>query len=93
MLTPKERAKFLQAVNDPSSEVAQQLLSSDELRKNLREPWWKVSSLPDDPILPRHQVEAVPAMIDIPDSMLKPIPNRPLLVYNIVSIWYVPTGS
>ncbi|RXW23049.1 hypothetical protein EST38_g2810 [Candolleomyces aberdarensis] len=85
ILTPKEREKFLQAVNDPSSEVAQQLLSSDELRKNLREPWWKVSNLPDDPILPRHQVEE-PSLIDIPDSMLKPVPNRPLLVYNIVSI-------
>jgi hypothetical protein len=92
MLTPKERENFLQAVNDPSSEVAQQLLSSDELRKNLREPWWKVSNLPNDPTLPRNQVEAEPTMIDIPNSMLKPIPNRPLLVYNIVSIRYVPTG-
>ena len=92
MLTPKEREKFLQTVNNPSSEVAQQLLSSDELRKNLREPWWKVSSLSDDPTLPRRQA-GEPAIIDIPDAMLKPIPNRPLLVYNIVSIWYVPPGA
>lgn len=86
MLSSEERKRFMKAISDPSSELAQQLLASEVLRENLCEPWWDQDDLPDDPTITRHQE---PAMMDIPEALLKPIPNRPLLVYNVTSIWCV----
>ncbi|KAF5336161.1 hypothetical protein D9611_006356 [Ephemerocybe angulata] len=86
MLTPEEQKKFMIAMRDPSSEIAQQLLSSQELRENLREPWWTRTRVPDDPNIPRSDTQEEPTMMTIPESMLKPVPNRPLLVYNLASI-------
>ncbi|KAJ3520784.1 hypothetical protein NM688_g9114 [Phlebia brevispora] len=39
-LTPPERDRFLKALNDPSGELAQQLLASEELESQIVEPWW-----------------------------------------------------
>lgn len=87
MLTPQERERFLGVINDPSSDIAQQLLSSEELLGTLREPWWKRSESPDDPTIPRNHHREQPSMMQIPGSMLKLVPNRPLLIYNLASIW------
>ncbi|PCH44112.1 hypothetical protein WOLCODRAFT_164926 [Wolfiporia cocos MD-104 SS10] len=41
-LTPAERDKFMRALQDPNSELAQQLLASEELEKERTEPWWEM---------------------------------------------------
>ncbi|KAK0501476.1 hypothetical protein EDD18DRAFT_1347557 [Armillaria luteobubalina] len=43
-LTPAERTKFLNAVADPSSELAQSLLASEEFDSS---PWWEAHVEPD----------------------------------------------
>ncbi|EKM50170.1 uncharacterized protein PHACADRAFT_32993 [Phanerochaete carnosa HHB-10118-sp] len=40
-LSPAQQDKFLKALNDPSSDLAQQLLTSEELEKQIEEPWWE----------------------------------------------------
>ncbi|KAJ3519340.1 hypothetical protein NMY22_g13251 [Coprinellus aureogranulatus] len=78
MLSPEQREKFLRALQDPNSEIAKELLSSEELRRNIRLPWWEDE---DD-----HEEEEAPTMMTIPVAMLKPVPNRPLLVYNLAAV-------
>lgn len=85
MLSPSEREKFLRTLQDPNSEVAKELLASEELRKNIREPWWEDRRSRDEHGEPSEE----PVMMAIPVALLKPVPNRPLLVYNLAAIWYV----
>ncbi|TFK26230.1 hypothetical protein FA15DRAFT_588812, partial [Coprinopsis marcescibilis] len=87
-LTPKERERFVKALNDPSSELAQQLLSSDELHKQISEPWWaRVDLVPEEEAVKRSNVDHQPRIsFSIPEALLKPVPNRPLLAYNISAI-------
>ncbi|KAK0202771.1 hypothetical protein DFS33DRAFT_928762 [Desarmillaria ectypa] len=47
-LMPAERTKFLNAVADPSSELTQSLLASEEFE---RSPWWETNVEPDLPML------------------------------------------
>ena len=85
VLSPSEREKFLRALQDPTSEVAKELLASEELRRNIREPWWEDKRSRDE----HGEAPEEPVMITIPVAMLKPVPNRPLLAYNLAAIWYV----
>lgn len=89
MLTPAEKNKFLKAMSDPSSELAQQLLSLDELQNQISEPWW--TSLPVVPTnrFSTDKVTYPPSEMEIPASLLKPIPGRPLLAYNLAAIGFV----
>jgi hypothetical protein len=41
LLSEEQREKFMKALQAPTSELAQQLLASEELDQDLREPWWK----------------------------------------------------
>lgn len=86
MLTSEERAKFLSTVDDPTSELAQQLLASEELEKERRRPWWTDATVDGDDPLPGNG-EAKPALMKVPSSMVKPISNGPSLVYNVCAIW------
>ena len=98
MLTPEERSKFTKVFNDPTSELAQQLLSSEQLETDIKEPWWKASVAEEyeddaspqsrDQALPRRS-GAQPNMMKIPVSMVKPIPSGHPLVYNMCAIWSV----
>lgn len=45
-LTPAERARFIAALRDPSSNLAQELLASDQLETERVEPWWETPSDP-----------------------------------------------
>ncbi|EAU90306.2 hypothetical protein CC1G_08988 [Coprinopsis cinerea okayama7 len=72
MLSPAEKDKFLKAVNDPSSELAQQLLSREEIQ--IQQPWWTLEN-----VYP-------PTKMEIPEGLLKPVSNRPLLAYNLSAI-------
>ncbi|KDR80603.1 hypothetical protein GALMADRAFT_222197 [Galerina marginata CBS 339.88] len=88
MLTPEERKKFTKAFDDPTSELAQQLLSSEQLEKEIQEPWWEAPTVDDsetiDDIVRRHGTR--PDLMSIPTSMVKPIPTGHPLVYNMCAI-------
>ncbi|KZT72024.1 hypothetical protein DAEQUDRAFT_763498 [Daedalea quercina L-15889] len=93
-LTPAEREKFTKALRDPSSELAQQLLSSEELENVRTEPWWegsKDTSGEQARGLRRAQKRygKRPAMMQIPAHMTRtpPTPGKfPLLLYNICAV-------
>jgi hypothetical protein len=89
MLTPEERSKFTKLFNDPTSELAQQLLSSEQLENEIQEPWWEV-------LVPQSRGQPVPRrfgarpnMMKIPLSMVRPITSGHPLVYNMCAIWCV----
>jgi hypothetical protein len=90
MLTPEERNKFLRALNNPSSELAQQLLASDELEKEKQAPWWEATALDEDVVQSgtSRQFGAKPEMMQIPSDMIKS-EKASFLVYNLCAIWWV----
>jgi len=103
-LTPDERKKFMKAFEDPTSELAQQLLASELLEKEIQEPWWEGTDAEVDADVHvdgegdrrshnsrSHRYGARPKMMEIPSSMTKPIPAGHPLVYNMCAIWYVPS--
>ncbi|KAI0363141.1 hypothetical protein BV20DRAFT_1007803 [Pilatotrama ljubarskyi] len=96
-LTPAEREKFLRAINDPNSELAQQLLGSEELERERVEPWWEApaDAEPEDSSASsggatarRHG--AKPSIMSIPEPLIKQSSNNalsgPLLLYNICAV-------
>lgn len=102
-LTPAERDKFLKALNDPTSELAQQLLASEDLEKQIVEPWWERllddvevsdSTLPAGLRRTRRYGEK-PDLIDIPPAAVKAAEiagtGGPSLLYNICAVMYVYT--
>ncbi|KAJ7326304.1 hypothetical protein DFH08DRAFT_787221 [Mycena albidolilacea] len=84
-LSPAEREKFLKVMEDPSSDLALQLLASEELEVEKKEPWW---SRPTGPEPPTRQYGAPPDPIQVPPSLTSP-PNRtaPSLIYNICAAY------
>lgn len=97
LLTPAERSKFIKVFDDPTSELAQQLLSSEQLEKETREPWWEAPNNDEDSeedaavqILRRgRQYGHRPTFMDIPELMVKPFALEHPLIYNICAIWSV----
>lgn len=99
-LTPVEREKFQRAVADPNSELAQQLLASEELEKVQVEPWWEPQppsntiSAPSDAstsVAPKRKCGAKPSIFEVPESLVKQVSDNavsgPLLLYNICALW------
>ncbi|KAF8813470.1 hypothetical protein BYT27DRAFT_7084750 [Phlegmacium glaucopus] len=91
MLTSPERSKFITALNNPSGELAQQLLASNVLEKEIQKPWWEAhssgkndSQIKGDLSSSRH--DATPRMMEVPLSMINPIPTGHTLVYNICAV-------
>ena len=93
----------MKAFEDPNSELAQQLLASELLEKEIQEPWWVGTDAEvatdvhagGDGDRRSHNSRsrrygARPKMMEIPLSMTKPIPAGHPLVYNMCAIWYVP---
>lgn len=98
MLTPVEREKFMKALEDPTSELAQKLLGSEQLEVELEQPWWTENEIEEE-----HQSSSEggsgskarlrPEPIRIPQSMIKPVPHGHPLVYNLCAILYVECPS
>lgn len=86
VLNPDERSKFMEALRDPNGELAQQLLSSHELERNRRKPWWEESDIEDEEGVSRSS-KTRPEAILVPASMVRSIPTSPSLVYNVCAIW------
>ncbi|CAK5269668.1 unnamed protein product [Mycena citricolor] len=97
LLTPTERDRFLKIVRDPSSELTQQLLASEEIERGMTEPWWlRPSTLEMKEELsvlrrPRNQRQYghPPEPIAIPPSMMhqkRSSDAPPPLMYNICAV-------
>ncbi|KAF7342012.1 hypothetical protein MVEN_01788400 [Mycena venus] len=84
LLTPSEREKFLKVMEDPSSEVALQLLASEELEVEKQEPWWTAEDLSEPPT--KHY-GAPPDPIEVPPSLTTPNRTAPSLIYNICAVF------
>ena len=90
MLTSAERSKFITALNNPTGELAQQLLASESVEKGIQDPWWEVkddSQFKEDFFPPRQK--AKPRIMEVPLSMINPNPTGHPLVYNICGILYM----
>lgn len=89
MLTPEERKKFMKALDNPDSELAQQLLASEELESDRMEPWWEAPSIDSDndpQRLPKRRFGVKPAVMVIP-SVNPGTPQTPSpLIYNILAV-------
>ncbi|PSR73893.1 hypothetical protein PHLCEN_2v10290 [Hermanssonia centrifuga] len=97
-LTPAERDKFLKALNDPSSELAQQLLASEELEEQTVEPWWDRPSdyekEEQDAMVSVTKISrrygARPAMMDVSAPVMNAsagvAATGPSLLYNICAV-------
>jgi hypothetical protein len=86
-LTQEERSRFLKALDDPSSELAQQLLASEELERTKQYPWWDAPVVSDDaPASQFKRYGMKPEVISIPSNAVKPL-SGPSLVYNLCAVW------
>ncbi|KAL0955287.1 hypothetical protein HGRIS_004177 [Hohenbuehelia grisea] len=91
ILSPEQQKRFAKAMQDPSSELAQQLLASEALEKELLRPWWEYTPRDDsdDPdgvgSLSRTN-EYLPKPVAVPASMVTTTADGPLLLYNLVAM-------
>ncbi|KZT07481.1 uncharacterized protein LAESUDRAFT_724932 [Laetiporus sulphureus 93-53] len=97
-LTPEERGKFSKALSDPNSELAKQLLTSEELKQELIEPWWESPSDAElneskptaaSRNLQKRKYGKLPDIIEVPPSIISTSqsPGKvPLLLYNLCAI-------
>lgn len=90
MLNPEERQKFLRALSDEDSELAQALLASEELEKSQQLPWWErpvvVGDEPPEASSSRKRYGVEPSMAPIPTSLLKATPQGHRLSFNLAAI-------
>ncbi|KAF8817476.1 hypothetical protein BYT27DRAFT_7199005 [Phlegmacium glaucopus] len=88
MLTSTERSKFITALNNPTGELAQRLLASEALEKEIQQPWWEVyrSSKNDSQIKKDLSHNATPRMMEVPMSMINSNSTGHPLLYNICAI-------
>ncbi|KAL1723123.1 hypothetical protein EV715DRAFT_269774 [Schizophyllum commune] len=95
LLTPGQRAKFLEAVNNPESELARSLLASEQVA--IRPPWWEAaaSNRVGDTVMNGSEATTSseggppgrPSPMRIPTRIIKPLPvGQVSLVYNFVAI-------
>lgn len=88
-LTPSEQKQFMKALEDPTSELAQRLLASQELENDRHDPWWEapvtmdgVTAQPD--LRRRHGPR--PDALRVPSILVTSFPNGPPLIYNMCAI-------
>ncbi|KAJ3482588.1 hypothetical protein NLI96_g6878 [Meripilus lineatus] len=94
-LTPAERDKFLAALRNPTSELAQQLLTSEKLENDRVAPWWdnedyiSIEDTPESSTSSRdiHQARFGhrPEAMDLPQQLQTSQIRNPLL-YNTVAL-------
>jgi len=91
-LTQAERDKFLKALQDPSSELAQELLASEELEKERLQPWWEAPALDDDDRSSTNNgcYAGKPKWMEIPRALVKGSNAGIGLVRNCTAIWFAP---
>ena len=79
LLPEEQRDKFIRTIEDPSSELAKQLLADDGLVRGQFTPWWRDI---EDPSVKR------PTVMSLPRAMVERMPgDGPSLLYNICAVW------
>ncbi|KAF8208384.1 hypothetical protein K438DRAFT_2072533 [Mycena galopus ATCC 62051] len=89
LLTPAEREKFLKVMEDPSSELALQLLASEELEVEKQEPWWSAPAGLAEGNAPgpsTNRYGTPPNPLQVPASLTAPNRTAPSLIYNICAV-------
>lgn len=86
MLSPDEQAKFIASLDNPSSELVQKLLASEELEKARREPWWEAEDIALDFSSSAKRFGVRPESIRVPSAMVKSVPTGATLVYNLCAV-------
>ena len=78
VLPEEQRARFLRTVEDPSSDLAKQLLADGGFLHRNYTPWWGR----EEPTTER------PAVMNIPHAVVEKMPNDgPSLLYNVCAVW------
>lgn len=86
----------MRALEDPNSELAQQLLASEELERERVNPWWETSTASGSEDssggeIGREDGARSPPIMAIPTPLVKQSANNalsgPLLLYNICAVW------
>ena len=81
----------MKTLEDPTSGLAQQLLASEELKDDRREPWWeapiKVDGDADAKSNLRRKYDPKPDALTVPSSLAKSWPKGATLIYNLCTIW------
>ncbi|KAF5383717.1 hypothetical protein D9615_003582 [Tricholomella constricta] len=85
-LKPAEQEQFLKLMEDPASGLAQQLLASEELENERREPWWDAPLVETQEISPARRYGTKPDVINVPAAMVQPISKGPPLCYNMCAL-------
>ncbi|KIJ34956.1 hypothetical protein M422DRAFT_262918 [Sphaerobolus stellatus SS14] len=86
LLSPSRREAFLKAMKDPESELAQQLLASEELHRNLHKPWWESPSLDEETLEQTSEYGKPPKTMAIPENLILVAVKAPI-IYNITALF------
>ncbi|KAG1842170.1 hypothetical protein DFJ58DRAFT_806926 [Suillus subalutaceus] len=84
LMTKEETDRFFNALRDPTSQLAQRLLSSEELESVRQEPWWE-ASLEGSPS-GSMRYGSKPALMEVPLNLVKRQASSPSLIYNICAV-------
>lgn len=84
LMTKEEIDRFFNALRYPTSQLAQQLLSSEELQSVRQEPWWEASVEGSSSGSIRYGSK--PALMEVPLNLVKRQPSSPSLIYNVCAV-------
>lgn len=93
-LSPSQKAAFMQAMKDPNSSLAQQLLHSLESETTAgdqtRTPWWETEGQLEGDI--SQTGDLVPSPLTVPESLFLEAQRgwnegRASLLFNVVCLW------
>ncbi|KAG1850705.1 hypothetical protein F4604DRAFT_1808446 [Suillus subluteus] len=84
LMTKEETDRFFNALRDPTSQLAQRLLSSEELESVRQEPWWEASleGSPSGSV----RYGSKPALMEVPLNLVERQASSPSLIYNICAV-------
>lgn len=85
LMTKKEIDRFFNALRHPTGQLAQQLLSSEELQSVRQEPWWE-ASLEEGASSGSIRYGSKPALMEVPLNLVKRQPSSPSLIYNVCAV-------
>lgn len=84
LMTKEEIDRFFNALRYPNSQLAQQLLSSEELQSVRQEPWWEASmeGSPSGSV----RYGSKPALMEVPLNLVRRQASSPSLIYNVCAV-------
>ncbi|KAG1907572.1 uncharacterized protein F5891DRAFT_996136 [Suillus fuscotomentosus] len=86
LMTKEEIDKFFNALRDPTSQLAQKLLSSEELQSVRQEPWWEASLEGSPNSSGSMRYGSKPALMEFPLKLVTSQASSPSLIYNVCAV-------